>query len=95
MCINRRVVVCSKSIHMNLSSFVSKDRLLSRPSLWAMQFILAFCATCLSAALLFSERIMESLVTMIIAERDEEEREERKATAWALSLRERKHYFLP
>ena len=52
---------------MNLSSFVSKDRLLSRPSLSTIQFFLAFCATCLSAALLFSERIQGSLVTMIIA----------------------------
>ncbi len=51
---------------MNLSSFVSKDRLLSRPSLSTIQFFLAFCATCLSAALLFSERIQGSLVTMII-----------------------------
>jgi enterochelin esterase-like enzyme len=51
---------------MNLSSFVSKDRLLSRPSLSTMQFFLAVGATCLSAALLFSERILESLVTMII-----------------------------
>lgn len=51
---------------MKLSSFVSKDRLLTRPSLSAIQFFLAFCATCLSAAFLFSERVMGSLVTMII-----------------------------
>ncbi len=51
---------------MKLSSFVSKDRLLSRRSLSTIQFFLALSVTCLSAALLFSERIMESLVTMII-----------------------------
>ena len=51
---------------MNLSSIVAKDRLRSRPSLSAIQFYLALCVTLLSAALLFSERIMGSLITMII-----------------------------
>jgi hypothetical protein len=51
---------------VNLSSFLSKKRLLSRPSLATIQFLLALCATCLSAVLFFSEPVMGGLLTVII-----------------------------